>query len=85
MLIPKDYQLALISWTDAETYGDSSWLDIDEAVDQSRTPPPVMKSVGWVLFKNDTYVAITSDMGPEECGQVTKIPLTMIEKMEWLD
>ena len=81
----KDYKIAKITWQDAETYGDSAWIAIEEGIDQASTPPPCMSSVGWVLHQDDHYVAITSDLGPNECGHITKIPLQMVRTMEILD
>ncbi len=83
--MPHDYKLALIAWTDAETYGDSSWMGLEEAIEQANTAPPTMRSVGWVLYRDEKYVALTSDLGPEECGHITKIPVSMITTMKWID
>ena len=83
--MPNDYKLALVSWIDAETYGDSSWMSLEEGIEQANTAPPTMCSVGWVLYKDELYVALTSDLGPEECGHITKIPVSMITKLEWLN
>jgi len=80
-----DYKLAQVSWTDAETYGDTSWMKLEEAIEQANTAPPTMRSVGWVLYKDATYIALTSDLGPEECGHITKIPIAMITTMKWID
>ena len=80
-----DYRLALITWTDAETYGDTSWISLEEAIEQANTAPPLMRSVGWVLYKDENYIALTSDFGPNECGHITKVPLSMVITMEWLD
>ena len=80
-----DYILMKISWIDAETYGDSSWISLEEGIDKAKTPPPTMHSVGWVLYKNDDYVALTSDIGDEECGHITKIPISMITVSETLE
>ena len=77
-----DYVLAKILWNDAETYGDSSWIKLEEGIEQASTPPPVMASVGWIIYEDAKYVALTSDLGDEECGHITKIPKTMIIKME---
>jgi len=83
--MPNDYKLTLISWIDAETCGDSGWIKLDEAIEEANTPPPVMKSVGWVLYQDDKYVAVTSDLGPEDCGQITKIPIPMVINIEYIN
>jgi len=59
-------------------------MRLEEGIEQANTPPPLMSSVGWVLYQDNDYIAITSDLGPEECGQITKIPKTMIKEIETL-
>ena len=81
----KDYSLVKISWTDAETYGDTSWIKLEEGIEQANTPPPVMESVGWVLYQDENYIALTSDIGREECGHITKVPMSMVVSLDTLE
>jgi hypothetical protein len=70
-----------ITWQDAETYGDSGWLSLEDAHEAAAKAPPMMQSVGIVLHNDDNYIAITDSMGPNETGHVTKIPKSMIATM----
>jgi hypothetical protein len=74
----ESYKLVVINWKDAETFGDSGWTTLTEAMTNAAIAPPIMSSVGWVLHSDSHYIAITSDLGPEECGHLTKIPLEMV-------
>ena len=74
----ESYKLVVINWKDAETFGDSGWTTLTEAKTAAAIAPPIMSSVGWVLHSDENYIAITSDLGPEECGHLTKIPLEMV-------
>jgi hypothetical protein len=67
-----------ITWQDAETFGDTSWITLEEANEVASKAPPTMKSVGFVLYDDDSYIAITDSVGPNETGHVTKIPKSMI-------
>ena len=70
-----------ITWRDAETYGDSGWISAEDMCTQIRKTPPVMSTLGYVLFENDIYIAVADTVGPEECSAITKIPKSMILSM----
>ena len=70
-----------ITWRDAETYGDSEWISVEEMCEQLRKAPPIMSTLGYVLFENDIYIAVADTVGPEECSAITKIPKSMILSM----
>tara|TARA_R100000234_G_scaffold74003_1_gene45744 strand:- start:250 stop:540 length:291 start_codon:yes stop_codon:yes gene_type:complete len=70
-----------ITWRDAETYGDSGWINAEDMCAQLRKAPPVMNTLGYVLFENDIYIAVADTIGPEECSAITKIPKSMILSM----
>ena len=74
------YPIEEIFWIDAETFGDTGWMDLTEAKEAANMAPPVMRSVGYVLVSNDDWVAITDAIGDKECGHVTKIPVYMIQR-----
>ncbi len=71
-----------ITWRDAETYGDSSWVSSEEMCETIRKAPPVMRTLGYVLYENDTYIAMADTIGPEETSAITKIPIQMIISMQ---
>ncbi len=71
-----------ITWRDAETYGDSSWVSAEEVCAQIRKAPPLMKTIGYVLYEDEIYVAMCDTIGPEETSAITKIPRMMIIEMK---
>tara|TARA_R100000008_G_C3581481_1_gene168845 strand:- start:190 stop:465 length:276 start_codon:yes stop_codon:yes gene_type:complete len=73
-----------IWWVDAETLGDTGWMDLTEAMESAKVEPPIMQTVGFVLVDHEDYVAITDSLGDKECGHVTKIPKVMIHRREIL-
>tara|TARA_R100000458_G_C8100070_1_gene127124 strand:- start:36 stop:320 length:285 start_codon:yes stop_codon:yes gene_type:complete len=68
-----------IWWVDAETFGDSGWIDLTEAMESAKVAPPIMQTVGFVLVDDEDYIALTDSMGDDECGHITKIPRAMIK------
>ena len=75
-----NYEIVEIFWVDAETLGDSGWMDLTEAMESAKVPPPIMRSVGFVLVDHEDFIAITDAVGAKECGHVTKIPTHMIQR-----
>ena len=41
-----------------------------------------MRTLGYVLYENDTYIAMADTIGPEETSAITKIPIQMIISMQ---
>jgi len=84
LTMKEHYPVEEIFWVDAETLGDTGWMDLTEAKEAASVPPPIMRSVGYVLVSNDDWVAITDAIGDKECGHVTKIPVYMIKRRQTL-
>ena len=84
LTMKEHYPIEEIFWIDAETFGDTGWMDLTEAKEAASVPPPIMRSVGYVLVSNDDWVAITDAIGDKECGHVTKIPVYMIQRRQTL-
>lgn len=74
------YIIVEVNWVDAETSGDCGWMDLTEALTDAILPPPIMRTVGYLLADEDEHIALTDSLGTEECGHVTKIPKKMIRK-----
>ena len=75
----ENYRIVEIHWIDAETIGDSSWMDLTEALETAKISPPIMRTVGYLLIETSEFVALTDSLGPKECGHITKIPCSMIQ------
>ena len=77
----------MVEWVDASTHGGPGWVPRDEATDFAAEPPPVMKTVGFLLHKTeeegpDGWIAITDTLGDDETASVHKIPNPMIIRLE---
>jgi len=75
-----DYKIVEIFWTDAETIGDTGWMPLTEGVQSAKVPPPLMRTVGYVLVDHEDFISITDSLGDQECGHITKIPIHMIQR-----
>jgi len=74
--------LVKIRWVDASSHGGPGWVDLDDALEFAREDPPIMETVGHILYEvNDPkngWVTLTDTLGGEECSSVHKIPYPMI-------
>jgi len=73
-----------IKWLDALTVGDSRWQckeDIDNILEDQ---PPLMHTIGFLLYKCDVHVCVTDSIGENEYGHMTKIPIGMIQELTYL-
>jgi len=80
----KIYSILQIEWEDAITSAEPGWTPFDDAIKEAGNPPPLMNTVGFCLYEDDAYIALTDSIGDNECGQLTKIPRAMIRKLEKL-
>lgn len=70
-----------IVWLDAEACGDSGWTDIEAGLEEAAKSPPLMRTLGYLLYSCEEFVSITDSIGPEECGMINKIPREMIKEI----
>jgi len=71
-------------WVDASTSGGPGWVGLDEAREFAASPPPVMRTVGFLLHEqqgSSGYLVLTDTLGYNECAAVHKIPNAMI--LDW--
>lgn len=78
------FKTVLVDWVDAITSAEPGWVAYEDAIKEAETPPPLMKTIGFVLNDNEEYIALTDSVGDNEFGQVTKIPRSMIKKLIYL-
>tara|TARA_Y100000310_G_C20585240_1_gene765052 strand:+ start:801 stop:1058 length:258 start_codon:yes stop_codon:yes gene_type:complete len=76
-----EYKIVEVYWIDAETTGDGSWMDLTEAIESAILPPPIMRTVGFLLADEDDHISLTDSLGTEECGNINKIPRKMIRQL----
>ena len=81
--------ICLVKWVDAATHGGPGWVALEDAEEFAQSPPPVMTTIGWLVYKTeeegpDGWVAVTDTIGDDETASVHKIPNPMIITMEVL-
>lgn len=80
--------LVRIKWVDASSHGGPGWVDLDDALEFAQVDPPIMETVGYIIYEvNDPvrgWVAVTDTLGGSECSTVHKIPYVMIVERQAL-
>tara|TARA_R100000655_G_scaffold71369_2_gene109754 strand:+ start:10159 stop:10401 length:243 start_codon:yes stop_codon:yes gene_type:complete len=74
-----------INWIDAQSIGDCNWQDYSEIKELAKESPPIMQSVGFLIYECETHVSIVDSIEKDVCGHLTKIPIAMILERVDLD
>ena len=77
----KTYNIVLVEWIDAEEKGEAGWNDMKEMLRYAKKPCPVMRSVGFEVYRGEDHIALLSTLGSEECSTCEKIPLGFIKSI----
>ena len=77
----KTYEVVLVEWVDAEEKGDVGWNDIKEMLRYAKKPCPLMRSVGFEVYRDDDHIALLSSIGPDECSTVEKVPMAFVKSI----
>lgn len=82
--MPEDKQIR-VTWNDAQDHPDK-WVDAEDAKSFTDIACTVV-SIGFLVKKTDKYITIAGDWDPSDLdyGRVTKIPISMVLKIEGLD
>ena len=67
-----------VVWIDAHSQGGPEWVPLDEAYDYAHSELPKIRQVGYVLFEDDSVLAITDTLGTDVTGTVHSIPKGMV-------
>lgn len=81
----KNYNIVLVEWVDAEEKGDVGWNDMKSLLRYAKKPCPVMRSVGFEVWRDKDHIALLSSVGVDECGTLEKIPLGFIKGITTLE
>jgi hypothetical protein len=73
-----------ITWKDAEEIGHTGWNDLEDAIQASKTPCPIIKSVGYVIFEDSEHISILSSISDHICGTLEKIPMSFVVEIREL-
>ena len=80
----ENYSIVEVIWIDAVEEGGTGWNDLSEMMREAKKPCPVMHSVGYLVHKSDTHLALLSTIGSDECSTLEKIPTGFIRSITTL-
>ena len=75
----KQYDIVEVIWKDAEEHGEIGWNNTKEQLAYAKKPCPIMKSVGYEVYRDDDHISLLSSLGGKECSAVEKIPMAFIK------
>ena len=74
----KEYEIVEVTWIDAEEHGEIGWNNLKAQLKYAKKECPVMRSVGFEVWRDDNHIALLSSIGDKECSSVEKIPTGFI-------
>jgi len=75
----KKYPIIEVVWCDAEEHGDIGWNDLKEQLKYAKKPCPIMKTVGYEVYRDDNHISLLHSIGKDECSSIEKIPISFIK------
>jgi len=80
----KDYDMVEVLWIDAEEHGDIGWNNLKAQLKYAKKPCPLMRSIGFEVWRDDDHIALLSSIGDKECSSVEKIPMGFVKSVNLL-
>lgn len=80
----KDFNIVEVVWVDAEELGDTGWNNLKSQLRDAKKPCPVMRSVGYEVYRSDTHISLLSTLGKDLASTLEKIPIGFIESIKVL-
>jgi len=77
----KDYDMVEVMWIDAEEHGEIGWNNLKAQLKYAKAPCPLMRSIGFEVWRDDDHIALVSSIGDKECSSVEKIPIGFIKSI----
>jgi len=77
----KQFDMVEVVWTDAEEHGEIGWNNLKEQLKYAKKPCPLMRSIGFEVWRDDKHIALLSTIGDRECSTIEKIPIGFIESI----
>jgi len=78
------YDIVLVEWVDAEEHGEVGWNNLKAQLKYAKKPCPVMRSVGFEVWRDANHIALLSSIGDKECSTVEKIPIGFVRSVTLL-
>ena len=79
MVKRKEYDIVEVIWMDAEEHGEIGWNSTKDQLVYAKKPCPIMKSVGYEVYRDEDHISLLSSIGGKECSSVEKIPMAFIK------
>jgi hypothetical protein len=80
----KDYDMVEVLWIDAEEHGEIGWNNLKAQLKYAKKPCPLMRSIGFEVWRDDEHIALISSIGDKECSTVEKIPMGFVKSVNLL-
>ena len=77
----KKYPKVEVIWSDAVEGGDVGWNDLKKQVKFAKEPSPVMRNIGYEVYRDDDHISLLHSIGNNECSSVEKIPISCIKEI----
>jgi hypothetical protein len=75
------YNIVLVEWVDAEEHGEVGWNNLKAQLKYAKKECPVMRSVGFEVWRDSNHIALLNSIGDKECSTVEKIPTGFIKSI----
>jgi hypothetical protein len=72
------YKIVEVTWVDAEESGDIGWNNLKAQLKYAKKPCPVMRSVGYEVYRSAEHIALLSSVGDKDCSTLEKIPMSFV-------
>jgi hypothetical protein len=77
----KNYDMVEVLWIDAEEHGEIGWNNLKAQLKYAKQPCPLMRSIGFEVWRDGDHIALISSYGDKECSSVEKIPMSFIKSI----
>ena len=74
----EEFKIVEVTWVDAEESGDIGWNSLKAQLKYAKKPCPVMRSVGYEVYRSDEHIALLSSIGDKDCSSLEKIPMSFV-------
>jgi len=79
------YDMVEVVWIDAEEHGEIGWNNLKSQLKYAKTPCPLMRSIGFEVWRDAKHIALLSTIGEKECSTIEKIPIGFIHSITKLN
>jgi len=75
------YNIVEVQWVDAEEHGEIGWNNLKAQLKYAKKPCPLMRSVGFEVWRDENHIALLSSIGDKECSAIEKIPIAFVQSV----